>query len=155
MMVAGVHAWLNSPKRPLEASGTSGMKAAMNGVPNISILDGWWMEGYRGGKTGWKFGQETPVEIEPLSEDPAALLYEEDSDSFYELFPQILKEYYNPKLRPKYIDRCLNNLFLNIPRFNTHRVVAEYCRNYALHLTPQVEQKIRQFQQLYKSENGT
>jgi starch phosphorylase len=155
MMVAGVHAWLNSPKRPLEASGTSGMKAAMNGVPNISILDGWWMEGYRGGKTGWKFGQETPVEIEPLSEDPAALLYEEDSDSFYELFPQILKEYYNPKLRPKYIDRCLNNLFLNIPRFNTHRVVAEYCRNYALHLTPQVEQKIRQFQQLYRSENGT
>jgi starch phosphorylase len=155
MMVAGVHAWLNSPKRPLEASGTSGMKAAMNGVPNISILDGWWMEGYWDGKTGWKFGQETPVETEPLSEDPAALLYEEDSNSFYEIFPHILQEYYDPKLRPKFIDRCLNNLFLNIPRFNTHRVVAEYCRNYALHLNPYVEKKIKKFQQLYMSENHT
>ncbi|MBE9521314.1 MAG: alpha-glucan family phosphorylase, partial [Proteobacteria bacterium] len=152
MMVSGVHAWLNSPKRPLEASGTSGMKAAMNGVPNISILDGWWMEGYFDGQTGWKFGLETPVDTNPLSEDPAALLYEEDSNSFYELFPQILKEFYDPKLRPKYIDRCINNLALNIPRFNTHRVVAEYCLKYELDLPPQVEKKINKFRQLYKSE---
>ncbi|MGD9949963.1 MAG: alpha-glucan family phosphorylase, partial [Desulfobulbus sp.] len=62
LMVAGVHAWLNSPKRPLEASGTSGMKAAMNGVPNISIMDGWWVEGYHEGLTGWKFGYEGPVD---------------------------------------------------------------------------------------------
>jgi starch phosphorylase len=154
MMVAGVNAWLNSPKRPLEASGTSGMKAAMNGVPNISIMDGWWMEGYLDGKTGWKFGQETPVDAEPLSEDPAALLYEEDSDSFYELFPQILKEFYDPTLRPRYIDKCINNLTLNIPIFNTHRVVAEYCHSYALDLPPQVEKKIEKFRQLYKSENN-
>ena len=152
MMVSGVHAWLNSPKRPLEASGTSGMKSAMNGIPNISILDGWWMEGYHDGKTGWKFGLDTPVDTAHLDEDPAALLYEQDSASFYELFPQILKEFYDQELRPKYIDKCINNIFLNIPIFNTHRMIAEYCRNYGLTLPPQVEKKIRQLQKLYKSE---
>ncbi len=152
MMVSGVHAWLNSPKRPLEASGTSGMKAAMNGIPNISILDGWWMEGFHEGKTGWKFGLDTPVDAEPLSEEPAALLYEEDSASFYELFPQVLKEFYDPKLRVKYIDKCINNIFLNIPIFNTHRMIAEYCRNYGLLLAPHVNRKIKNFQELYHSE---
>ena len=152
MMISGVHAWLNSPKRPLEASGTSGMKVAMNGIPNISILDGWWMEGFHDGKTGWKFGIDTPVDIEPLSEDPAALLYAQDSNSFYKLFPQVLKEFYDPKLRPKYIDKCINNISLNIPIFNTHRMIAEYCRNYGIILPPPVEKKIKGFQKLYKSE---
>ncbi len=152
MMISGVHAWLNSPKRPLEASGTSGMKVAMNGIPNISILDGWWMEGFHDGKTGWKFGIDTPVDIEPLSEDPAALLYAQDSNSFYKLFPQVLKEFYDPKLRPKYIDKCINNISLNIPIFNTHRMIAEYCRNYGIILSPPVEKKIKGFQKLYKSE---
>lgn len=152
MMVSGVHAWLNCPKRPLEASGTSGMKAAMNGIPNISILDGWWMEGFHDGKTGWKFGLDTPIDAEPLSEEPAALLYEEDSTSFYELFPQVLKEFYDPKHRAKYIDRCINNIFLNIPIFNTHRMIAEYCRNYELNLAPQLIKKINNFQKLYTSE---
>ncbi|KPK32906.1 MAG: alpha-glucan phosphorylase [Nitrospira bacterium SG8_35_1] len=152
IMVAGVHAWLNSPKRPLEASGTSGMKAAMNGIPNISILDGWWMEGYHGGKTGWKFGLDTPVDTEPLSEEPAALLYQEDSASFYELFPQVLKEFYDPKLRARYIDKCIKNIYLNIPIFNTHRMIAEYCRNYDMPLAPQVSKKIKNFQKLYQSE---
>ncbi|UCE93342.1 MAG: alpha-glucan family phosphorylase [Flavobacteriaceae bacterium] len=153
LMVSGVHAWLNSPKRPLEASGTSGMKAAMNGIPNISILDGWWMEGYHEGKTGWKFGIDTPVDTAPLSEDPAALLYEQDSASFYKIFPQVLKSFYEPKLKSNYIDKCINNIFLNIPIFNTHRMIAEYCRNYGLTLQSPVEKKIRQFQKLYKSEN--
>ncbi|MBW2466965.1 MAG: alpha-glucan family phosphorylase [Deltaproteobacteria bacterium] len=152
MMVSGVHAWLNSPKRPLEASGTSGMKAAMNGVPNISILDGWWMEGFHDGLTGWKFGIDTPVDMAPLSEDPAELLYEQDSASFYEMFPQVLKTFYDPKLRPQYLDKCINNIFLNIPIFNTHRMIAEYCRNYALDLPTSVAKRIKQFQKLYKSE---
>jgi len=152
LMVSGVHAWLNSPKRPLEASGTSGMKAAMNGIPNISILDGWWMEGYHEGRTGWKFGIDTPVDTAPLSEDPAALLYAQDSASFYEMFPDVLDEFYNPKHHHKYIDKCINNIFLNIPIFNTHRMIAEYCRNYGLTLPSPVAKQIKQFQKLYKSE---
>lgn len=152
MMVSGVHAWLNSPKRPLEASGTSGMKAAMNGIPNISILDGWWMEGFHGGKTGWKFGIDTSLDTELLSEEPSELLYAEDSASFYKLFPKILKEFYDPELKAKYLDKCINNIFLNIPIFNTHRMIAEYCRNYDLNLTPQQSKKIEDLQKLYKSE---
>ena len=94
LMVSGVHAWLNSPKRPLEASGTSGMKAAMNGVPNISIMDGWWVEGYHEGQTGWKFGHEGPVEDADLSEAPDALLYTEDAAAFYDLLPSVLQTFY-------------------------------------------------------------
>ena len=152
MMVSGVHAWLNSPKRPLEASGTSGMKAAMNGIPNISILDGWWMEGFHGGKTGWKFGIDTPVDSEPLSEEPAALLYAEDSASFYRLFPKILKEFYAPDEKSNYFDKCISNIYLNIPIFNTHRMIAEYCRNYNLSLPTHVDKKIKLLQKLYRSE---
>jgi starch phosphorylase len=110
------------------------------------------MEGFHDGKTGWKFGIDTPVALEPLSEEPAALLYEEDSASFYELFPRVLKEFYEPQLREKYIDKCINNIFLNVPIFNTHRMIAEYCRNYNLKLAPQVGKKIKNFQQLYQSE---
>ena len=55
-LVAGVDVWLNTPLRPLEASGTSGMKATFNGVPNLSVLDGWWIEGCIEGVTGWAVG---------------------------------------------------------------------------------------------------
>ncbi len=55
-LIPGVDLWLNNPLRPLEASGTSGMKAALNGVPNFSVLDGWWIEGHIEGVTGWSIG---------------------------------------------------------------------------------------------------
>jgi starch phosphorylase len=58
LMVSGVDLWLNTPQKPLEASGTSGMKAAVNGVPSLSILDGWWIEGHIEGVTGWSIGEE-------------------------------------------------------------------------------------------------
>lgn len=152
MMVSGVHAWLNSPKRPLEASGTSGMKAAMNGVPNISIMDGWWVEGYHNGQTGWKFGYEGPVEEADLSEAPDALLYTEDAAAFYELLPTVLESFYT---RPaSYLERALNNLRLNIPIFNTHRMAAEYVAQYGLQLPQDQEAAINRFRRLYLSEEG-
>lgn len=150
MMVAGVHAWLNSPKRPLEASGTSGMKAAMNGVPNISIMDGWWVEGYHEGQTGWKFGYEGPVDDADLSEDPESLLYTEDAAAFYDLLPTVLETFYTDP--ESYLTRALNNLRLNIPIFNTHRMAAEYVTQYALQLVPPLAATIDRFRQLYKSD---
>jgi starch phosphorylase len=56
LMVSGVDLWLNTPQQPMEASGTSGMKAAMNGIPSLSILDGWWLEGHIEGVSGWAIG---------------------------------------------------------------------------------------------------
>jgi starch phosphorylase len=151
MMVAGVHAWLNSPKRPLEASGTSGMKAAMNGVPNISIMDGWWVEGYHNGQTGWKFGLEGPVDEASLSEAPETLLYNEDSASFYQLLPTILNEFYQADNASVFLDKAIMNLTLNIPIFNTHRMAAEYLTQYNLRLPEQQEQEMRHFGSLYNS----
>ena len=150
LMVSGVHAWLNSPKRPLEASGTSGMKAAMNGVPNISIMDGWWVEGFHNGQTGWKFGHEGAVDDADLSETPDSLLYLEDANAFYELLPSVLEMYYTqPKM---FLSRAINNLQLNIPIFNTHRMAAEYVKQYGLRLDPQIMANIDRFCLLYKSE---
>jgi len=154
MMVAGCHAWLNSPKRPLEASGTSGMKAALNGVPNISIMDGWWVEGYHDGKTGWKFGYEEQISPEHLSEQPSSLLYEEDSDSFYEIFPEILRRYYDPALRDQYLDKGIANLSLNCPVFNTHRMAAEYASRYGLALPLETEAALHGFRALYCSDHS-
>jgi starch phosphorylase len=150
MMVAGVHTWLNSPKRPLEASGTSGMKAAMNGVPNLSVMDGWWVEGYHEGQTGWKFGYEGPLNTDSLSEDPSTLLYAEDSLSFYNLLPRVLKLFYEHP--DKYLQIAVNNLRLNIPIFNTHRMAAEYVRKYDIQLAPETAARIAGFQKLYQSD---
>ncbi|MCL7487786.1 MAG: alpha-glucan family phosphorylase [Desulfobulbaceae bacterium] len=150
MMVSGCHAWLNSPKRPLEASGTSGMKAAMNGVPNVSVMDGWWVEGYHNGKTGWKFGYEGPVAEADMSETPDSLLYEEDSLSFYQLFPEVLRTFYAQP--DQFLDIAINNLHLNVPIFNTHRMVAEYVRKYELQLDRETEERLERFRKLYQSE---
>ena len=151
LMVAGCHAWLNSPKRPLEASGTSGMKAAMNGVPNVSIMDGWWVEGYHDGQTGWKFGYEGPVNAELLSEHPSELLYREDAASFYEMLPDLLTTFFHPKGRDAYLDRCLSNLTLNCPIFNTHRMAAEYVERYDLKLPSATAERMKQLRALYRS----
>ncbi len=150
MMVAGVHSWLNSPKRPLEASGTSGMKAAMNGVPNISVMDGWWAEGYHEGRTGWRFGNEGPINELSLSEDPATLLYREDSQSFYDTLPDILELFYS--FNESYLDMAVSNLLLNVPIFNTHRMAAEYVRKYKLILNKETNSRITGFQDLYRSD---
>lgn len=150
-LVAGVHIWLNNPKRPLEASGTSGMKAALNGVPNLSIMDGWWVEGYHEGLTGWKFGHEGPVDEADLSESPEALLYAEDSESFYQTLPEVLTEFYEDTSRSRFIDKAIMNLYLNIPIFNTHRMAAEYQQKYGLKLSSSTQSKMDTFAALYNS----
>ncbi len=152
LLVAGVHCWLNSPKRPLEASGTSGMKAAMNGVPNISIMDGWWVEGYHDGATGWKFGHEGAVDSASLSESREELLYFEDSSSFYELLPLILDAFYDKTNSRIFLDKGINNLLLNIPIFNTHRMAAEYLQRYSLVLPAARTREMERFAQLYCSD---
>ena len=151
IMVAGVHIWLNNPKRPLEASGTSGMKAALNGVPNLSIMDGWWVEGYHDGLTGWKFGHEGPVDEADLSESPEALLYAEDSASFYQILPAVLEEFYEDESRKRFIDKAIMNLMLNIPIFNTHRMAAEYLQKYGLTLPSPQQARMDKLAKLYDS----
>ena len=153
MLISGVHAWLNSPKRPLEASGTSGMKAAMNGVPNISIMDGWWAEGYHEGETGWKFGHEGSVDNASLSESREELLYKEDSNSFYNLLPSVLGDFYRDRSHSAFLDKGIMNLCKNIPIFNTHRMAAEYLKKYNLQLPPEIKSKMQSFAQLYSSDS--
>jgi len=104
LLVAGSDLWLNNPQLPQEACGTSGMKAAHNGVPQISTLDGWWPEGYRKNKTGWTISN---------SED----LYEE-------LKKKILPMYYQ---EPKKWQAIMKNVIaINASRFNTDRALAQY-----------------------------
>ena len=83
---SGVDLWLNTAQKPQEASGTSGMKAALNGVPSLSVLDGWWIEGHEEGVTGWSIGDD----LEHHGSSP------EDSDSLYDKLEQItVPMYYN------------------------------------------------------------
>jgi starch phosphorylase len=121
-MVQGVDVWLNLPRRPLEASGTSGMKAALNGVLNCSILDGWWAEGYNE-RNGWAVGTETEY-ADPTQQDA------EDAESLYAVIERkILPLYYDrdgdgvPRGWVAMMKECFKSLG---PVFNTDRMVSEY-----------------------------
>ncbi|KUH31661.1 alpha-glucan phosphorylase [Thermococcus celericrescens] len=117
LMVAGVDVWLNNPRRPLEASGTSGMKAGLNGVLNASIYDGWWVEGYNG-KNGWVIGEES-TEPETDADDV------KDAVALYELLErEIIPTYYDN--RERWIYMMKESIKGIAPRFSTHRMVKEY-----------------------------
>src|SRR5262245_10330761 len=90
LMTAGVDIWLNTPQPPMEASGTSGMKAAMNGVPSLSVLDGWWIEGWIEGVTGWSIGPPDGSAAQPAD-------HSKDAVSLYDKLEQIVMPlfYYN------------------------------------------------------------
>jgi len=121
-LVQGVDVWLNNPRRPLEASGTSGMKVPINGGINMSILDGWWCEGYQG-DNGWAIG---------AGEEYTDLTYQDEveSRSLYELLERELTPMFyqrgNDGLPRAWIKRMKRSMATLLPVFNTNRMVAEY-----------------------------
>ena len=114
-MVSGVDLWLNTPKKPQEASGTSGMKTAHNGIPSLSILDGWWIEGCIEGFTGWSIG--SAPDIESSDQEDAASLYDK-------LQNIVIPTYY--KNRGKWINVMRHCVAMNASFFNTQRMVLQY-----------------------------
>lgn len=118
LVCSGVDVWLNTPLRPQEASGTSGMKAALNGVPSLSILDGWWVEGHIEGVTGWSIGDSIGLENDSSAE--AISLYEKLENS-------VLPVFYNEPENFAHVMRSA--IALNGSFFNTQRMIFQYVRN--------------------------
>jgi starch phosphorylase len=115
LMTAGVDVWLNTPQPPLEASGTSGMKAALNGVPSLSVLDGWWIEGRIEGVTGWGIGDDSRD-----GGDRSKVV-----SSLYDKLEQtVIPLFYNE--RERFIEIMLHAIALNGSFFNTHRMIQQY-----------------------------
>ncbi len=121
-LVQGVDVWLNTPRRPLEASGTSGMKAALNGALNFSVLDGWWREAYNG-KNGWAIGEDKEPEVPEIQDQADAL-------SLYStLENEIIPLYYDRHanwIPLDWIEHMKNSLRTVTPQFSTRRMVKEY-----------------------------
>ena len=130
LLTGGVDVWLNTPRRPYEASGTSGMKAALNGVPSLSILDGWWIEGCIEGVTGWAIADREEESGE------AASLYEH-------LEQTILPTYYQQPLEWQKIMRstiALNGAFFNTQRMLQQYIIDAYFPEQLVAATPQVRE---------------
>lgn len=124
-LIQGVDLWLNTPRPPFEACGTSGMKAAVNGVPHLSALDGWWIEGYNG-KNGWAFGNTTTSTDSPSPEKQD----EADSNSIYDLLEQEVVPLYYEKDREgiprQWIQVAKEAIRSAGSAFSTRRMVKEY-----------------------------
>ena len=127
-LVHGVDIWLNNPRRPLEASGTSGQKVCMNGGLNCSVLDGWWCEGYRAdangvGLNGWAIGENANT-------SDTALQDQIDSESLYHLLEKVISPLYYDRdsngIPQGWITMMKASLKTNCPAFNTHRMLMDY-----------------------------
>jgi starch phosphorylase len=117
-LVAGVDVWLNTPLRPLEASGTSGMKAALNGVPSLSVLDGWWIEGHYEGHTGWSIGDGTEDHADPSAE----------IESLYTKLENVIVPLFYGK-PDKFAEVMRSTIAINGAFFNTQRMILQYLSN--------------------------
>ncbi len=121
-LVQGVDVWMNTPRRPLEASGTSGMKAALNGALNFSVLDGWWREAYNG-QNGWAIGEDKEHESSDAQDA-------KDAESLYHtLEHEIIPLFYKrdqQEISHEWITRMKDSMRTNIPQFSTRRMVKEY-----------------------------
>jgi glycogen phosphorylase len=122
MLLQGVDVWLNTPTRPLEASGTSGEKGVMNGTLHFSVLDGWWVEGYKK-DAGWALAQERTFEVQELQDElDAATIYDllerEVIEAFYQRNKQGVPE--------KWVGFIKNNIFRVAPHFTTARMIRDY-----------------------------
>jgi starch phosphorylase len=117
-LCSGVDLWVNTPQKPQEASGTSGMKAALNGVPSLSVLDGWWIEGHLEGVTGWSIGDSWQTASDPAVE--AASLYEKLEELILPLFYK----------RPDAFAEIMRSaIAINGSFFNAQRMVSQYVKN--------------------------
>jgi glycogen phosphorylase len=119
-ITSGVDLWLNTPQFPLEASGTSGMKAALNGVPSLSILDGWWVEGHIEGITGWSIGESRRPLNPAASTDNQA-----EAESLYEKLENVILPMFY-KDRNRYLEVMQHAIAINGSFFNTQRMVQQY-----------------------------
>ncbi|HEU4617410.1 MAG TPA: alpha-glucan family phosphorylase [Gammaproteobacteria bacterium] len=125
LLTSGVDVWLNTPIFPYEASGTSGMKAAINGTINLSVLDGWWAEGYDG-ENGW--GIPPSIDTQDAAERDR-----QDATALYEILQdEVIPLYYarDPKVgfSPGWVDLCKRSMASVLPRFNSQRVMHDYAR---------------------------
>jgi starch phosphorylase len=121
-LVQGVDVWLNTPRRPNEASGTSGQKAALNGALNFSVLDGWWREGYNG-RNGWAIGGDTELD-DPKEQDQA------DANSLYQILEnEIIPLYYDrsaDRMPSEWIGWIKESIRTLAPEFSMRRMVKDY-----------------------------
>jgi len=122
LLTSGVDLWLNTPLRPLEASGTSGMKAAHNGVPSLSVLDGWWLEGHIEGVTGWSIGPRQAPTQPPDEADRR-----DAEDLYHKLRTEIVPAFYAQFAR--WMEIMRQTIAFNASFFNTHRMVQQYATN--------------------------
>lgn len=114
LMTSGVDVWLNTPLKPHEASGTSGMKAALNGIPSLSVVDGWWYEGHIEGVTGWAIGDNSPISNEAA-----------ERQDFYDKLEHVVAPLYYGQ--PEEFARVMQNaIAFNGSFFNTQRMLTQY-----------------------------
>ncbi len=129
-LVSGVDVWLNTPRRPMEASGTSGQKAAVNGVINFSVSDGWWAEGYNQ-KNGWTIG--TNLDYSSYEEQDNA-----DSDSIYQILEnKIIPAYYDKDengISKKWLEIMKNSIMSNAGQYSTSRMLIDYTNKFYMPL---------------------